>query len=388
MSERLDTFYWIAFSACMAWACIAAFLAASGRVSDRRATLMMLSSIVLLLAAGRWPSVFMPGWLNPDESMMLAQALKFTDDPMPWRSMDPGTGGPMNSYLLLPLHWLGMEIGYPLARMTAIACLAAYLSLMFLAFRRVAGIAAAAVVVVPAAMFHAVATKGDMLHYSSELASLLAIGLVAYAASRLAGTTGRSLSEAWWCIATGVCAFVVTMSKLQGVPLGAALSISLVALSSPDLGTFARRISYVSLSAVGAAACLAALLLATGVFADFRISFLELPFAYAVSPLSFEETKTFVRQLPDSRGYTQAIAWLVVLAAIASPAWLRSEPRTRAVLRLASVAVVSFAMFMTLSQPGRGFPHYLSYLSVAGMWTWLMVLPWRDNVRDFTGRAR
>ena len=48
----------------------------------------------------RWPVLFVPMELNPDETQMASQAMKYLLDFVPWRSVDGTTSGPLNSWLL------------------------------------------------------------------------------------------------------------------------------------------------------------------------------------------------------------------------------------------------------------------------------------------------
>ena len=53
-----------------------------------------------------------PAELNVDESQMLSQGMKFLVDPMPWRSVDGATSGPLNSYIISLLLLVGISPGY------------------------------------------------------------------------------------------------------------------------------------------------------------------------------------------------------------------------------------------------------------------------------------
>lgn len=383
LSNHLAIFVAVAGLACMGTLAIA-----GGLVGGRGAKWLVLGSVALLLLAGRWPTVLMPGEMNVDESLMLAQALKFTADPMPWRAMDTGTGGPLNSYALLPLHWLGMPLGYPLARWTAIACLAAYLGLMFLAMRRLAGVRAAAIAVLPAAVMHAAAANYDGTHYSSEMASLAAIGLLAYTTSCIAeaGLTRRQeLARAY---VAGLCAFLVTMAKLQGVPLAAVLALAVLTISAPDLAAFARRLASMAAGAATGVLALVAVLAAFGLLADFRVSFLELPFSYATAPLAYGRLPEFLRMSPEAYRYVLGSGGAIGAGLLACWWWLRDETLPRVAVRVAFFALLLAAAAYTLTKPGRMFPHYLAYVTAAGCMLWLLVLPWEREAPRAATRTR
>ena len=52
------------------------------------------------MLALRWAGISYGNELNPDESQMLAQAMRFVSHPVPWRDVDGTTSGPLNSLLL------------------------------------------------------------------------------------------------------------------------------------------------------------------------------------------------------------------------------------------------------------------------------------------------
>ena len=67
------------------------------RLSSPAITVALLIACVFLL---RLPSALVPRELNPDESLMLSQAMKFLVDPRPWLAGDTGNAGPLNSYFI------------------------------------------------------------------------------------------------------------------------------------------------------------------------------------------------------------------------------------------------------------------------------------------------
>lgn len=376
MDPTFDALYLACLIAAFALCCGVVLLIALRTESRPFDDVLMVATIILLIVAGRWPSILMPGPLNPDESMMLAQAMKFDTDLVPWRAIDTGTGGPINSYLLLVGHWLGASFGYPLARMTAIGCLVVTLCLSYLTLRRIGSTKAAAIAVLPACAFLATATQNDFLHYSSELASLAAIAFLAFVASGFSRKVIEWRRDVIRGLLVGCCAFLVAMAKVQGVPLGASVAICVLALTAGTVATFARRIVLVVVGGALATAALVALLWSTHVLGDFWASFVELPRTYAVNPqLSFDQTKNFILETPEARSFVQAAAWLLVIVIALSPFVPRLSLKAmlfRAPLQLLVLATI----FVTLSQPGRTFPHYLNYLAIAATWTLFLAMPW------------
>lgn len=367
--------YWLLLSTALVLGCVVV-VGANATTSNRRGmqALVMLS-LVLLVVAGRWLTVLIPGPLNPDESLMLAQAIKFKLDWIPWRSVDPGTGGPINSYALLILHGLGVAIDYPLARMTAILCISVHIVLMVLAMARVGGIGSAATACLPAAAFFAFATDADFTHYSSELASLVMISLMAFLISCLPDEPGRDSRKLAFAI--GISAFLVCMAKVQGVPLAALLALGLLPLVCSDWRALGVRTLYIAAGGVASVICLLLVLSWAGVLGDFNISFLSLPFQYISTPLDPNGLRKLIEWREDSSSYALAWYWLLGAMLLLFPlhASLFSQPR-RALLRLAAAILVAIGVYLALTQPGRVFPHYTVYLGLALPWISFFLLPW------------
>lgn len=355
--------YWVSYS------CLGLFVLAlsvscwlQAKKNECRAFWFLLL-YVALVALGRWRSIFYPAELNPDESLMLAQAMKFASDLMPWRSIDTGTGGPIDSYVLLMLHWLGLPFGFLLARIAAVACISTYLIFLFLAFRRMSDTRVAALCVTPLAIFHANPVSSDLVHYSSELASMAEIAGICWIIS------GFSLAERQMQIPrsalVGVFGVFVVFSKLQAVPIAAATTLVLVCLRSASVHQAAVRLCAAALSASALTILMVVVLLHAGVGEDLRVSFIDLPSTYTASPLKFVEVLRFIPMIEDSRDFAFTVTCLICVAAIS----LLIKQRVKSVVGpvLVPAVLVAYATYVTLSQPGRLFPHYLNYFALGAV---------------------
>src|ERR1022692_2887706 len=94
----------------------------------------MVGLLLVCVFLLRLPSALVPRELNVDESQALSQAMKFLVDPRPWKAVDGGTWGPLNSYLISIPLLLGFKPGFILLHMMAslLVCLqvlTAYLTL-------------------------------------------------------------------------------------------------------------------------------------------------------------------------------------------------------------------------------------------------------------------
>src|SRR4051794_23955123 len=71
--------------------------------SSRKREALFAFLILAVLLAWRWPFLLSADEYNPDESQLIAGAITLRIDPVPWRSVDGFTSGPLNFYpLLLP----------------------------------------------------------------------------------------------------------------------------------------------------------------------------------------------------------------------------------------------------------------------------------------------
>src|SRR5665213_2535239 len=110
----------------------------SGLVTHLRRSPWVWGSLALLLLS-RVPAMVCPFELDRDESQMAAQAMRYAHDLTPWRSVEGETNGPLDSWLLLAAHDLGMPLNYPALHILAALCLAAILLATYAAMRRLAG---------------------------------------------------------------------------------------------------------------------------------------------------------------------------------------------------------------------------------------------------------
>ncbi len=313
---------------------------------------------VALVAMGRVRNIFYPTQRNPDESLMLAQAMNFDSDLMPWRSADTGTGGPIDSYVLLFLHWLGLPFGYLLARLAAVACIASYLVLLFLAFRRMTSTRIAALCVTPLAVFYASPSSPDFTHYSSELASMAEIGLVCWIISGFEVATARVqiLRAAF----IGVIGVLVVFSKIQAVPVAAVAVTVLVCIRSASPHLAIVRLGFGALCAAVFAAFVVAALVHAGVGEDLRVSFIDLPRTYAASPLDFNATMKFIVSTDETRDFSAVAAALICTMAVVLR---KSKTRFFLLHTVIPTALVAAGTYIAIALPGRLFPHYLNYFA-------------------------
>ena len=144
-----------------------------------RPLLIWLDAIILFLFlfAWRWPFLLVANEFNPDESQLIAGAITLSHDPIFWRSVDGTTSGPLNFYVLLPLHWLGLPLDYFTARLTGLLLIGGALFACHRALANAFGRAPAWLSILPATAFFATVTHTDLIHFSTEHLPLFLMGL-------------------------------------------------------------------------------------------------------------------------------------------------------------------------------------------------------------------
>jgi len=121
----------------------------------------------IALPVWRWRSLTYNGEINVDESQILAQALRYQIDPIPWRSVEGGSGGPLYSWAVLWAPLIGLKLNYMAARITGLVCLWATSVGITLALARVAGREYALLLTLPLVTLWT-GLNFDYIYFSSE----------------------------------------------------------------------------------------------------------------------------------------------------------------------------------------------------------------------------
>jgi hypothetical protein len=256
----------------------------------------MIACVFLL----RLPAILYPHELNPDESQMFSQGMKFLLDPVPWRSVDGTTGGPLNSYVVTLVLWLGIKPGYVMGHTLAAALICLQLVVAYRTLLRLGSQRTAAWGMAPIVLFFCVTGINDYLHYSSELlpALLLSLGFYCAVAWMQDCRERSSLPRALLVFLSGLLWGAAPWSKLQAGPISGVLGIWMLwAIARGAAGPLQTSRKVMQSLIFGAGALLpAAVILGTvvrsGVYRDFWLS-------YIVTSLEFTGTEPWTRTLLD-----------------------------------------------------------------------------------------
>lgn len=85
-----------------------------------RSFLVFCVLLAVALPAWRWRSLMYNGEINVDEGSEISKGLKYLYDPIPWRSVDGITCGPLSTWVILWAPLLGLKLSYFTIRITGI----------------------------------------------------------------------------------------------------------------------------------------------------------------------------------------------------------------------------------------------------------------------------
>ena len=185
---------------------------------------LFLGLALLLLTFMRLPTLFYNQELNPDESQLITQAITLLRDPVYGRSVDGTSIGPINSYLLLLPHFVGLPIDYVAARLVGLLLIGSSLLLFFRSLLCLTSPVVSRLTLLPALAFFGWTAHNDFLHFSSELSSLVIITacfllMVKLLQEKIPANTNLAL--------LGLLAGLTPYCKLQALPVVGMMLITL-----------------------------------------------------------------------------------------------------------------------------------------------------------------
>ncbi len=297
--EWLDAhpqFYWelAAFSTCalLGWIILSVWLTAREK-TVRWGAAGFAVLLLLFLFAWRWPFLFCASEYNPDESQFIAGAMALAHDPVFWRSVDGVTSGPLDYYAPLPLHWLGLPLDYFGARVTALFLTWALLLLLYRTFRAQVASGVAQLAVLPGAVFFAVATHADFVHYSSELTPLTLLALSVCLLTR-------------YPLASVFVAGCLPWAKLQASPLVLVIvgwQLMLAWQAAPAGQRPWRRLAALAGSAAAPSLIVLLLVVVTGQFGHFWRRFILQNVAYVQAGMPFDKALQDMHRFASESGH-------------------------------------------------------------------------------------
>lgn len=357
-----------------------------GAAPESRSELVVEAFVWLgFLLAWRWPWLLIATELNPDESMFAAGALTLARDPVFWHSVDGTTSGPLNFYVLVPLHLAGLPLDYFVVRLFALLLVWTGLVALHRALRQHGSRLGAGAATAAAALFFALTNESDFLHYSSEHLTLALLPVAIWATLR-----GDKFQDVRFLNLAAFVAGLAPWSKLQAVPLsGVVIAWALWAAwrHGQRLATPAR----VALAAAAPTVAILALAASTGQWTTMWQRYLlhNLIYVGDAPPAAEAWSKLLGHASRQGLVHWLGIATLAAVALAIVRAWPAIR-RTR-VNSLAAAACTAAALVAVLF-PQRDFLHYLLFLPMPlaflGGWAWCA---WerdaRSRAESIAGRA-
>jgi hypothetical protein len=327
----------------------------------KRTVSIFLVLLSVALPVWRLRSLMYNGEINVDESMILAQAMKYLSDPMPWRSVVGGSSGPLNTWVLLWAPLLGLKLGYLAARITGILCIFALLFGTILGLSEIAGRRLALVAAMPATTLLLSTLNLDFLHFSSEQFPSALCAWIVYLIARQRKRTSRTRAYLLGFL-TGALPF----TKLQVAPAGVLLFVFGIIIIWATKDTTLSKNRNTLAQILGGLTVPALILLpvtAAGVWPDFMEFYIQSGLRYSNSGQRISALDFLFKSVPDFSAF-----FTVLIAASVGALLLQSVRRpTRFfspsnLLQGAGLLSLFGVMLYGILRAGFGFPHYLMLL--------------------------
>ena len=189
--------------------------------------IVVLAFLLVVLLLLRLPTTLTPREFNLDESQLISQGMKFLVDPLPWKAVDGGSDGPLNSYLISIFLRMGFKPGYVLAHALADLLICLQVFVAYLTLRRLSSNQAATLGGGLLVFLYGTYTHAHYLHYDTELLPTLFLTLGFYLYVVWLDETvepGRGVRLVLLFLA-GLALGTAPWSKLQAVPITGALGL-------------------------------------------------------------------------------------------------------------------------------------------------------------------
>jgi hypothetical protein len=342
----------LAFAPCVRWGWI-------------RSAWLFALALLLSLTAFRWPTVLFNQPLgNPDEGQLIAGAMALAHDPVPFRSVDGHTSGPLTPLALVLLARLtGMAIDFTAARWLGLICAWVIVVATWRILRAVCDEIAARILAIPALLVFAVTFDTDLTQLISEP---VPAALLAGAGWALAPLLNEAGALSWRrLLLAGVLCGAAPLAKPQAAPLTVVLILAGGVLLWGQIGSRRDRLRAIGLFGGAVALPMAGLfviLTATGMLGEFFTSYVVANIDYAQHPLNplaagFASLISSLRDVDALGAFGLAGAVAVLPAAAAGRLF---SPAHRRLLFVAAALLTTAVA--TVIAPGRAYHHYLYFL--------------------------
>jgi hypothetical protein len=196
-----------------------------------RFELLYMVVVMLAIVVWRLPAILIVGEINVDESQTIAQCMAFYHDPMPWRSADTTTSGPLNTYVYMWPYLFSHSPTYASLRWTTIGLITVTLFCLrrFTATVLTHDLSYASLL--PLLLHYCLNMHPDFLHASTENLPTAMLAM----ATLLVTPIWRRKAAIWQLVACGVLLGGMPIAKMQAALPAAMLLLILVVRVGFDL---------------------------------------------------------------------------------------------------------------------------------------------------------
>ena len=318
------------------------------------AFLLSLSVTIVLF---RLPAILTNVPLNVDECSQLVGGWSLLHDPVPWRGSDNVTSGTLNMFILTAAFWLGLPVKLMTARIVMVALALILIGCTYATLLKINGQLAAVPAALALGLFVCLARDADHVHYNSEALSvaLLAGALLLYVHGR-----GRPVGRLTLMYGAGLLLGAIPYAKLQAAPLGCFLAVAFAIdlwRSQHDTSDWRSRLLALGLGGVTVPLVMTVVLLVTGTWQDFVMSYFGLARAYGLHATARLTAACLAFGGPDMPWFLFYALALMIGPFACAQRTSGMLPRRFWLLAAACLCYLAVAVF-AVQAPGMGFRHY------------------------------
>ncbi|MEK0447063.1 MAG: hypothetical protein RLZZ399_2384 [Verrucomicrobiota bacterium] len=325
-----------------------------------------LAVLAVALPVWRLRSLLYPGEINVDESQILAQALRYRLDPVPWRSVDGGSGGPLYTWALFWAPLVGVKLDYFAARVTSLGCFWLLLSGLTLSLRELAKARFGLLLAFPAVTLVLTSLNFDYVFFSSEQ---LPNALLAWSIYLLLRQLKKPSAPGWYAI--GLLTGAVPFCKVQAGPAAVFVwgtAAALACYRHQDRRLAWKRCGWLALGGASVPACILIPVFVAGAWSEFWNGYILSALIYSSSgqvQATLSERLAGFRSLLfgvwEFREFVLATLTLGVLLLFRIAPRCGKISAARA-LGMGAVAGLALVLGYAVYRPGFLFPHYTLFL--------------------------
>jgi hypothetical protein len=223
--------YWIPAAAASLLLLLASLLGRDSSSGDevapfRRSDLLYLLAVAAFLLALRWPLLAL-GDLEGDESLAVSAALTRYLEPAYGLTLFSGSYGPLATYPISGLGWLGIRIDYGASKLLSICLVIASSAILYLALRTLSQARTARLALLPLLAFLGLGNFPWTMSFCSEQwINLLTISMIFFLLRLDRGIGGVRANLCGMGLAFGL----IPLVKWQGMPMAALVLACAVAI--------------------------------------------------------------------------------------------------------------------------------------------------------------